>query len=340
MKKHKKILYIGNNLTKHTNYSTAMETLSNHLISDDFTVYLSSDKKNKLLRLIDMCFSIIKYQHKVSYILIDTFSTDSFYFSFITAQLASFFRKKYIPILHGGNLPDRIKRSPSMSKKLFTKSYKNIAPSHYLKEAFEKEGYAVDYIPNTLKIEDFQYHKRTKIQPRLLWVRAFKDIYNPTLAIEVLHLVKKEFPEAILCMVGPEKDHTFKEVLTLTKKYQLTDSVEFTGVLPKQEWHKKSTGYDVFMNTTNFDNTPVSIMEAMALGITIVSTNAGGMPFLIENNKEGILVEKNNSRLMAESIVSLIKDNNNQMAAKARLKAESFDWGIVKHQWFKIFQCV
>ena len=338
MKKHKKILYIGNNLTKHTSYSTAMETLSNHLMSEDFTVYLSSDKKNKLFRLIDMCFSIIRYQHRVHYILIDTFSTDSFYFSFITAQLARVFRKKYIPILHGGNLPNRIKRSPKMSKILFKKSYKNIAPSNYLKETFEGEGYTVDYIPNTLEISDYPFYEREILQPKLLWVRAFKDIYNPTLAIEVLRLVKKEYPEAILCMVGPEKDGTFKQTIELVKEYQLTDSVEFTGVLPKEEWHKKSVDYDIFMNTTNFDNTPVSIMEAMALGIPIVSTNAGGMPFLIQNNIEGILVEKNNPRLMAESIVSLIKENNSQMTFKARSKVETFDWGVVKKQWFKILE--
>lgn len=338
MKKHKRILYIGNNLSKHTNYSTAMETLSNHLISEGFIVYMSSDKKNKLLRLLDMCASIIKYQHKVDYILIDTFSTSSFYFSFLTSQLARVFRKKYIPILHGGNLPDRINRSPRMSKILFRKSYKNIAPSYYLKTAFESKGYKVGYIPNTLEIEEYRFYKREKLEPKLLWVRAFKDIYNPTLAIDVLHLVRKEFSNAILCMIGPEKDNTLKETIALAKEYKLSNSVEFTGVLPKKEWHEKSKGYDVFINTTNFDNTPVSIMEAMALGIPIVSTNVGGMPFLIEDGKDGLLVTKENAKEMANSIIKLIKTNDIQIATHARIKAENFDWKVVKNKWSEVLK--
>ena len=112
------------------------------------------------------------------------------------------------------------------------------------------------------------------------------------MAIEVLKELKNTYPNAALCMVGPDKDGTQADVQQLIKRYQLHDSVEITGVLSKEDWHKKSEDFDIFINTTNVDNTPVSVIEAMALGLPVVSTNAGGLPYLINNGKDGILIEK------------------------------------------------
>lgn len=334
----KKILYVGNNLRKHTNYVTAMETLGTLLSTEGYTVYMTSDKKNKLLRLFDMVYSFFKYQRKVDYILIDTFSTVSFYFSFTISQLARIFSKKYIPILHGGNLPHRIENSQFLSKLIFKNSCKNIAPSHYLKEAFEEKGYQVEFIPNVLEIDHYEFKLREELQPKLLWVRAFKQIYNPLLAIEVLKGLKEEYPQASLCMIGPVKDNSLEQVKQKVAEYGLEQDVEITGVLSREAWHQKSKEFDVFINTTNFDNTPVSVMEAMALGLPIVSTNVGGMPFLVENGVYGILVEKEDPEAMIQAIGKILTADAGEMTKKAREKAESFAWKSVKKKWFEILE--
>ena len=139
-------------------------------------------------------------------------------------------------------------------------------------------------------------------------------------------------------MVGPDKDGTLNDVQLLIDRYELHDSVEITGVLSKSEWHKKSEEFDIFINTTNVDNTPVSVIEAMALGLPIVSTNVGGMPFLVENNKDGVLVEKNNAVEMATRIIEILEKNNISLAKNARIKAESFDCNIVKNKWVEILK--
>ncbi len=336
MMMNKTILYIGNDLAKNSKYNSAMETLSSLLITEGYVIIKSSSKRNQILRLINMCFSIVKNSNKVDYVLIDTFSTSAFYYAFLTSQLARLFNLKYIPILHGGNLPYRIKKSPSLSKLLFNNSYKNIAPSNYLKSEFEKRNYKVEYIPNSLEIELYNFKLRKQITPKLLYVRAFAEIYNPKLAIEVLKILKLTFPEVKLCMVGPDKDGSIKQVKALVKNYNLEENIEFTGVLQKEEWHKKATEFDVFINTTNVDNTPVSVMEAMALGLPVISTNVGGLPYLINNTVDGILVEKNNPEQMANAIISLIKDNNLELAINARKKAEGFAWTEVRKEWIKI----
>ena len=334
----KTILYIGNNLAKKTNYATSMDVLSRLLSIEGFTIYKSSSKSNTFFRLLEMCYDLVRYRSKVDYVLIDTFSTTNFYYALLTSQLCRFFSLKYLPILRGGNLPYRLKQNPRLSSLIFKNSYQNIAPSGYLKYEFEKEGYKTILIPNVIPIANYTFKERKKIAPKLLYVRAFAKIYNPSMAVEVLKELKKTYPKAILCMIGPDKDGTLDDVLQLINTYKLEDSVEITGVLSKEEWHEKSEDYDIFINTTNVDNTPISIIEAMALGLPIVSTNVGGLPYLIENNRDGILVDKNNSSAMTNKIIEIISKNNSSLAKKARIKAEFFDWSSVRNQWLNILK--
>lgn len=334
----KRILYIGNNLSEKTKYATTMSLLSKLLVLEGYSVIKSSNKTSKILRLIDMCFAVFKNRKTIDYILIDTYSTTNFYYALMTSQLARVFNIKYVPILHGGNLPVRLSKSPFLSKIIFKNSYKNVAPSNYLKAAFEDKNFNSEFIPNIINLKDYQYLKRTNNRPKLLWVRSFKHLYNPTLAIKVLLELKKEYTEAVLCMVGPFLDDSYQETVDLVKKYNLEDSVEFTGVLTKEDWHKKATEYDIFINTTNFDNTPISVIEAMALGLTVVSTNVGGMPYLIDDKVNGLLVDKEDTLKMTNAIVAILKGKYPTLATKARAKAETFDWEIIKYKWFKILK--
>lgn len=332
----RRILYIGNNLSEKTKYATTMSLLSRLLILEGFTVIKSSNKINKIIRLIDMCFSVLKNRNKVEYILIDTYSTTNFYYALITSQLARIFKIRYIPILHGGNLPVRLTKTPKLSEMIFKNSYKNVAPSNYLKSAFKEKKINSEFIPNIIDFNSYKYIERFNIQPKLLWVRSFKYLYNPTLAVKVLIELKKEYPNAVLCMVGPYLDDSYQQTVNLVKTYNLEESVEFTDVLTKDDWHKKSIDYDIFINTTNFDNTPISVIEAMALGLPIVSTNVGGMPYLIDDKVDGLLVDKEDAKKMTKAIIDVIEGKYPTLSIKAREKASTFDWELVKLKWLKI----
>jgi len=334
----KKILYIGNNLTKKTKYNSTLMVLSCLLRQEGFSLIVSSDKTNKFFRLIDMCFSLLKNSKKTDYVLIDTFSTINFYYALIISQLSRLFKLKYIPILHGGNLPNRLDKNPLFSDLIFKNSYKNIAPSNYLKRAFEEKGYKTVFIPNIVEIENYNFKLRASLAPKLFWVRAFKEIYNPTLAIKVLDVLKKEHPKAKLCMVGPFVDSSYDDCVKLVSELNLESSVEFTGVLLKEDWHKKSEEFDIFINTTNFDNTPVSVMEAMALGLSIVTTNVGGIPFLIDDKIDGLLVTKSNAEEMANAVITILNNTYPNLSIKAREKVTNFSWDNNKEKWFQILK--
>ncbi|ESU26046.1 glycosyl transferase, group 1 family protein [Flavobacterium limnosediminis JC2902] len=333
----KNLLYLGNKLSGKGLNVTTIETLSNHLIWEGYSVASASDKKNPSLRLLDMLWAVIQ-SRKTDYVLIDTYSTSAFWYAFLVSQLCGVLGKKYIPILHGGNLPNRLKSNPKLCSMLFGNAYKNVAPSHYLLHEFEKAGFEnLVFIPNSMEIQKYPFKERKQLQPKLLWVRAFADIYNPLMAVDVLKEVKKKYPDAQLCMVGPDKDGSGEQ----SKQYALEQGcdVRFTGRLAKEEWITLSKSYDIFLNTTHFDNTPVSVMEAMALGLPVVSTNVGGIPFLLKDKKDALLVGDGDVEGMVKAIRVLLgnQDMVQTMTRNARAKAEQWDWNVVKEQWKGLF---
>jgi len=337
----KNILYIGNNLSKKSHYQNTMAVLSNLFEYEGWNIYRVSSQKNKFLRMFDMIFKTLLYHRNVDYILIDTFSTINYYFALIISQIARILNKKYIPILHGGNLPHRLDKNPKLSRMIFSNSYRNVAPSGYLKYEFEKRGFKTEFIPNVINIQEYHFVKRTKIQPKILWVRAFAYLYNPNMAIRVVNQLKELYPDVQLCMVGPDKgDGSFQETQQLVKELALDKNIIFTGVLPMEEWHKLSVDYDIFINTTTIDNTPVSVMEAMALGLPIISTKVGGIPYLLNDQIDSLLVENNSINQMVDSIVYLLNNQEitKKIAENARLKVESFDWKEVRLKWFDILK--
>ena len=208
-----------------------------------------------------------------------------------------------------------------------------MAPSEYLKTAFIDAGYSTTYIPNNIELAKYKFQKRSDDTIRLLWVRSFSKIYNPGLAIKVQKQLEEKGYVAELCMVGPDSDGSLDEVKSLA--ITLKTNTIFTGKMKKSDWIERSKDYNIFINTTNFDNTPVSVIEAMALGLPIVSTDVGGMPFLIDDGKEGLLVPPNNIGSMVKAILKL-KENDelrNECVSAARYKVEQFDWVKVKNLW-------
>ncbi len=333
------ILYIGNKLSRHGNTPTSVEILGD-LLSQHFHIVSVSDKKNKMLRLAEMLWSIVKYRHRTEFVLIDTYSTSNFYYAVLSGALAKMLRIEYIPVLRGGNLPDRVKRNPLLAKLLFANAYVNVAPSRYLLSAFERYAYKTVFIPNNIEIKHYPFKRRESVEPKLLYVRAFSSIYNPKMALNVLAKLLDRYPKASLCMVGPDRDGSFASTKELCHTMGLDDKVTFTGKLSKEEWWKLSESYDVFINTTNYDNTPVSVMEAMALGLPVVSTNVGGIPYLVEENKDALLVDVDDAEAMAEKISLLVENPEKAvaLAENARKKVEGFDWGNVQSKWFELLK--
>jgi len=335
----KSLLYVGNKLSIHGSNTTAIETLGPMLEREGFNVHYASSKQSKPLRLLDMIGMTLRFARQSKYVLIDTYSTSNFWYAFVVSQLCRLLRVKYIPILHGGELPKRLANNPRLCHLIFAHSFVNVAPSGYLFDAFQRAGFGqMKLIPNAIPIAEYSFKRRTSVAPKLLWVRSFASIYNPEMALQVLAEVKKVFRDATLCMVGPDKDGNLEKMRKMAQQRDL--EVQFTGRLPKAEWIRLSEQYDIFINTTHHDNMPVSVLEAMALGLPVVSTNVGGLPFLLDDHQTALLVNDGDVEKMADCVVNLVE--NEQLTRKLVQNAynltREFDQVKVAAQWLEILK--
>lgn len=331
------LLYIGNNLSLDRSNPSVMATLGPLLESEGYGVTYASSKANKIARLMDMLMAVWRQRKSVEIVLIDTYSTQNFYYAFMVSQLCRALHLPYIPILHGGRLPQRLQAYPKLCRRLFNHALTNVCPSKYLQDAFANEGYTnLTYAPNPIPLEQYPFTERRFDIPKLLWVRSFASLYNPGMAVQVLKRLQDLGIPAELCMVGPDSDGSLQQVKDLATELGVT--VQFTGKLSKAAWMALSQDHNIFINTTHVDNTPVSVIEAMALGLPVVSTNVGGMPYLIEHETTGLLVKPTDVDAMVAAILQLIEhpEERSSIIKHARVLAESFDWGVVKQRWKEV----
>lgn len=330
------VFYVGNILSEHGNTPTFIETLAPKINTILPTIAVSN-KKNKIVRLFHMVSVFLMNIKSIRFILIDTYSTLNFSYAVMFAFFGRLYKKKYIPILRGGDLPSLLNRHPVLSEFVFRHAFSNVSPSNYLACAFQERSFEVKYIPNFVNLEKYFFRQRNVLNPTLCWVRAYQDIYNPIMALQITERLRKRGISATLVMIGPDKGARI-EVERYIKEKQLVPYVRLYGKLEKHEWLQLANENDIFINTTNVDNRPVSIIEAMAIGIPVVSTNAGGLPDMIISGEDGILVSVGDVDAFVNAVENLLSDSSlaARLSCNGRIKAESFTWTAVKSQWVNL----
>lgn len=310
-----------------------LETLE-PLLGEFCQIKTASGKRNQVFRFLDMLYHFFRFGLSADKIIIDVYSTLAFNFAYALGKLCQIFGKPYILFLHGGNLPDKYKRSPKKVKTIFSKAHSIIAPSPYLAEFFRKQGFQVEIIPNIIPLEEYLFQERKQIRPRILALRGFGKPYNPLMTLKAVNLIKDQVKELKVLMLGnPEEPH-YSEVIDYIRENKLENIVEVKSKMPKKEWITLSKDYDIMVSNPVIDNTPVSLIEGMALGMCVISTKVGGVPYLV-SEKECMLIESDDAEGLAKAIMEVIHrpDLAKQLSNNGRMKAEEFDWGIVRHKW-------
>jgi glycosyltransferase involved in cell wall biosynthesis len=191
-------------------------------------------------------------------------------------------------------------------------------------------------LPNPLEVRAYPFRVREKPEPRLVWLRAFQETYNPTLAPRVLADLSSDYPHASLTMIGPDKgDGSLARTRECARRLNVESRVTFVGGVPKTSVGEHICRGDVFLNTTNVDNAPVSVLEALACGLSVVSTNVGGMPDLVADGQEALLVPPDDPAAMAAAIRRVLGEPGlaARLSRNGRRKAEAMDWSVVLPQW-------
>lgn len=334
-----RILMIGTHLPPTVGSQSVAEGLATRLKGLGFSVGLSSRQRTRTLRLADMLFTVWRTRDSYDLIQLDVYSGAAFWWAEWVSRLATVLRKPVVLTLHGGNLPQFARRHPQLISRLFSRAAAITAPSRYLADTLQRFHGKIQVIPNPLDLGVYQYRRRDNPRPRMIWLRTFHLIYDPLSAVQVLSHVASKFPDAHLTMIGPDKDGSLAKVREEAKRLGVINQITFTGGVAKAEVPALLSTGDIFLNTATADNSPVSVLEAMASGLDIVSTNVGGMTYLIENEREGILVPPRDANAMAAAVTRLLSEPGlgARLSANSRKKAEPHDWNAVLPLWERVF---
>lgn len=336
------ILLVGNFLSRTLGTRCVCEDLAERLDGAGwFRVLTTSARPGRVSRLLDMMFTVWRRQSEYGVAQVDVYSGPAFRWAELVCRILRKRGKKYILTLHGGNLPKFGEKHPERVKRLLGSAAVVTTPSHYLLE--QMRGYRADLklLPNPLDLGAYQFQLRDRPAPRLMWLRAFHTIYNPQLAARVLAKLSDEFPEVRLTMVGPDKNEgSMAELKRVAAELGVTGRIELPGAVPKSEVPQWMQRGDIFLNTTNVDNAPVSVIEAMACGLCVVNTSVGGIPYMLKDGHDALLVPPDDADAMAAAVRRILTEPGlaEKLSRNARAKAEQFDWSVVLPQWEQLFR--
>lgn len=338
-----RLLMVGNFASSWGATVGVCEGLAARLESRGWRVITTSHKKPRIERLLDMLGTVLRKRDEYDVAVVDVFGGPAFVWAEAACHLLRLLAKPYILSLRGGNLPDFAARRTRRVSGLFSRSAAVVAQSQYLAGIVPGHEDMVRLIPNPVDLRLCTYRMRRLPEPKLVWLRSFHQIYNPSLAVKVVGLLKPEYPDVILTMIGPDKgDGSLEAARDLTARLGLEDNVHFQPGVPKEDVPSWLDRADIFLNTTNVDNTPVSVQEAMACGLCVISTRVGGVPYLAADQVDALLVPPDDPQAMAKAVRRVLVDPQAAAALSqaARSKIERMNWPLVTDEWEKLISSV
>lgn len=343
MKRGTAILMVGNFLSHAKGIRFVCEDLSDHLEARGHQVVRTSRHVNRIRRLLDMVSIALRQRAHYAMAVVEVYSGLSFLWAEIVCAVLRWLGKPYVLVLHGGGLPVYAQRWPGRVRRLIRSAAFVTTPSHYVQSSFQDIRPDLTVIPNGIDLRNYPFRARSQPAPRLVWLRGFHTEYRPAVALEAFALVKDEFPDARLSMIGPDKgDGSLQHAQQVATRLGINDRVTFSDAIPKAQVPAALNAHDIFLNTTMLESFGVGVVEAGACGLCIITTNVGELPYIWEHERSALLVPPDDPAALAAAIRRIVTDPTlaAQLSRNARTNAERFDWATVVTQWEAVFETV
>jgi glycosyltransferase involved in cell wall biosynthesis len=205
-----------------------------------------------------------------------------------------------------------------------------IVPSGFLRDVFGRHGVHAEIVPNIVDLARFRPGAPQPGRLHLLVARNLEDVYDVPTALRAFARVRAAHPHARLTVAGSGPRRADLERLAV--ELGIAGVVTFTGRVENERMGDLYRDADVLLNPALVDNMPNSLLEAMACGVPIVSTNVGGVPYLVEDGRTALLVAPGDPERMAEAVGRLSADR----ALARRLRdagleeAQRYAWANVR----------
>jgi L-malate glycosyltransferase len=211
-----------------------------------------------------------------------------------------------------------------------------VVPSEYLRAIFARHGYRTRVIPNVVDLSHFRYRERGAPEPRLVSTRNLEPYYRVDNTLEAFALVRARYPEATLTLAGFGREERRLRRLAASLG---SDGIRFVGRVEPSAMPGLLDGADIFVNSSVVDNQPVSILEAFASGLPVVSTGTGDIASLVRDGETGLLVPPDDPAALAKAVTMLLEQPERAagMARRARREIETFTWSHVRALWAGVY---
>lgn len=315
------------------------EQLAPLLSRAGYHVATTSKYPHPARRVFDTAATILRWGRDIDVLVVLVFSGRSFAIAELSARLGRLRRRPIVLALHGGNLPTFAVAHPRRVTRLLDQAEAVVTPSSFLEREFKARGYPVRVIPNVVDIKGYPFRQRKSASPRILWMRTFQDMYQPHLAIETLHLLRKTHPTATLTMAGQDRG-LLAETRARAEALRLADAVRFAGFLDTKDKQREFAANDIYLNTTKVDNAPVTLVEAGAFGVPIVTTSAGGIPDLVAEGETALFGSSASD--LAGCVARLVADPTlvQKLSLNGRKLAESHSESTVAPMWDNLLAAI
>ena len=235
----------------------------------------------------------------------------------------------------GGHADAFIGSAPAHVKRALAAAALRVTPSMFLVRVFRNHGLDAQVIPNIVDLARFLPRPVMSYgrAPHLVVTRNLEAIYDIATAIRAFAEVRKVHSAARLTVAGtgPERD----ALQHLVAAEGLGNAVSFSGRIDNQFIGALYQDADCMLNPSTVDNMPISILEAMASGVPVVSTDAGGIPDMVDNGVTGLLVPVGDHRAMAAAVLRVLDDSEfvKAMCAAALAQVQQYAWPEIREKW-------
>ncbi|MBT8396868.1 MAG: glycosyltransferase family 4 protein [Gemmatimonadetes bacterium] len=213
-----------------------------------------------------------------------------------------------------------------------------VTPSEYLVDVFGKHSLTASSIPNFVDLETFRWRERDPLRPVFLSNRNFEAHYDVATVLRAFAVIQAQWPSARLLVAGDGPQR--QELHALAERLGL-EQVEFMGQVEHTRMPQLYDQSDIYLNAPYIDNMPNSILEAYACGLPVVTSDAGGIPYIVRDRETGLLVPPRDPGALAEAALRLLSDPKLAAALAAggrREVQERYTFSSVRNQWLELYR--
>lgn len=250
---------------------------------------------------------------------------------------AKLFGKKTILHYHTGEAEKHLRNWKLTAKPTMKFFDEIIVPSQFLIDVFGSFGLKTKAISNFVEDKKFRFRERRPLKPVFLSNRNFEVHYQVADVLRAFQIIQNKIPDAQLLIAGSGSEEL--KLKKLAENLQLKNT-EFLGRIGQNEMPEIYDKADVYLNSSTVDNMPLSFIEAFSCGLPIVSTDAGGIPYICENGETALLVGKNDYEALAQKAVALVENAElaQKIIAKARENCVKYSKENVRGKWLDIYR--